>query len=67
MLDMHCRLEELHLINNELGSLPPELSLLSGTLRSLGVEGNPLRTIRRPIIEKGTAGILAYLKDRLPV
>ncbi|KAF5828725.1 hypothetical protein DUNSADRAFT_17177 [Dunaliella salina] len=60
------KLEELCLSNNELGNLPPQLGLLSGTLRSLTLDGNPLRSIRRPIIERGTAAVLEYLKERIP-
>ena len=33
-------------------------------LKNVSVEGNPLKSIRRPIIAKGSAGILAYLGDR---
>ncbi|PNH04761.1 Leucine-rich repeat-containing protein 40 [Tetrabaena socialis] len=60
------RLEELNLCNNNIAALPPQLGLLSASLRSLGLEGNPLRTLRRPILERGTAAVLQYLKDRIP-
>lgn len=60
------RLEELNLANNDLGALPPTLGLLSPVLRSLSLEGNPLRTIRRPILERGSAAVLQYLKDKIP-
>ena len=33
-------------------------------LKNVSVEGNPLKSIRRPNIAKGSAGILAYLGDR---
>jgi len=33
-------------------------------LKNVSVEGNPLKSIRRQIIAKGSAGILAYLGDR---
>jgi len=33
-------------------------------LKNVSVEGNPLKAIRRPIIARGSAGILAYLADR---
>ena len=58
-------LDELDLTNNDLGTLPPELGLLTG-LRWLGVEGNMLRMIRRPVIERGTKALLEYLRDKLP-
>ncbi|GLC33883.1 hypothetical protein PLESTB_000814300 [Pleodorina starrii] len=60
------RLDELNLCNNNLAQLPPQLGLLVDSLRSLMLEGNPLRTLRRPILERGTAAVLAYLKDRIP-
>ena len=59
-------LEELDLSNNELSSVTPYLSLIA-TLRALKVEGNPLRTMRRAILEKGTPGIMLWLKDKMPV
>ncbi|GLI60310.1 hypothetical protein VaNZ11_002426, partial [Volvox africanus] len=59
-------LDELNLSNNNIATLPPQLGLLSDTLRSLMLEGNPLRTLRRPILERGTAAVLSYLKDRIP-
>ena len=58
-------LDELDLTNNDLGTLPPELGLLT-RLRWLGVEGNMLRMIRRPVIERGTKALLEYLRDKLP-
>ena len=58
-------LDELDVKNNELAQLPPDLGLLS--LRSLQLEGNPLRSIRRAVIEKGTTAVLAYLKDKMPI
>lgn len=58
------KLDELDLTNNDLSTLPAELGLLP--LRSLGVEGNMLRMIRRPVIERGTAALLEHLRDKLP-
>jgi len=57
-------LRRLDLTNNDLSNLPPELSLMDG-LTSLAVEGNPLKTIRREIISKGTVAIKEYLKLKL--
>ena len=57
-------LDELDLRNNVLAKLPPDLGLCS--LRSLQLEGNPLRSIRRAILDKGAAAVLAYLKDKMP-
>jgi len=44
---------------------PAELGLLP-RLRNLALEGNPLRSIRRPIIARGTPAVLEYLRDKLP-
>lgn len=61
-----CRLEELHVTNNSISSLPPQLGLMAPTLRVLALEGNVLRAIRRPLLERGTDALLAYLRDRIP-
>lgn len=58
-------LEELDIRNNALAQLPPQLALMP-RLRSLSVEGNMLRSIRRTVIERGTPALLEYLKSRLP-
>lgn len=64
------RLEELDLTNNALTSLPPELGLLTpgrgGALRALLLQGNCIRTVRRPLLEGGTGALLDYLLTRLP-
>ena len=57
-------LDEMDLTNNDVGKLPPELGFVA--LRWLGLEGNPLRSIRRAIIDKGTPAVLAYLRDKMP-
>lgn len=60
----YCKgLCQLTLTNNELNKLP-NLIGLHKTLKNIQVEGNPLKSIRRQIIEKGSAGILGYLMDR---
>ena len=59
-------LAELNLMNNNISSLPAKLGLLSEKLRVLMLEGNPLRSIRRPILEKGSAAVLTYLRGRIP-
>ena len=59
-------LEELSLTNNNIGSLPPKLGLLGERLRVLRIEGNPLRSIRRSILDKGTSAVLQYLHSRVP-
>ena len=61
------RLKELDLTNNDISGLPPMLGMLGGTLKVLRLEGNPLRSIRRPVLERGTAAVLEYLRGRIPV
>ncbi|KAL5994509.1 hypothetical protein ACLOJK_024562 [Asimina triloba] len=57
---------ELDLSDNNMTALPPELGLLEPNLQVLKVDGNPLRSIRRAIIDRGTKAVLKYLKDKLP-
>lgn len=59
-------LEELHVRNNALTALPPQLALLP-RLRTLQVEGNMLRTIRRSVLDRGSPALLQYLHSRLPL
>ncbi|KAK8482178.1 hypothetical protein V6N11_024314 [Hibiscus sabdariffa] len=59
-------LTELDLSDNNISSLPPELGLLEPSLQVLRLDGNPLRSIRRPILERGTKAVLKYLKDKIP-
>jgi Leucine-rich repeat (LRR) protein len=59
-------LTKLDLGNNSVSSIPPVVGLMHPTLKVLQLEGNPMRTIRRPIIAKGTQAVLEYLKDRIP-
>ncbi|KAF8413904.1 hypothetical protein HHK36_001900 [Tetracentron sinense] len=59
-------LTELDLSNNNITALPPELGLLETSLQALRIDGNPLRSIRRAILDRGTKAVLTYLKDRIP-
>lgn len=61
-----ARLETLDISDNNISQLPPKLGLLEPSLKHLKVDGNPLRSIRRPILEKGTKTLLQYLQDRIP-
>ncbi|XP_021798556.1 leucine-rich repeat-containing protein 40 isoform X3 [Papio anubis] len=56
-------LERLDLSNNDISSLPYSLGNLH--LKFLALEGNPLRTIRREIINKGTQEVLKYLRSKI--
>jgi len=53
-------LNALTLINNDLEKLPPLLGNHK-KIRSLTLEGNPLKTIRRTVILKGTDAIMGSL------
>ncbi|XP_036898449.1 leucine-rich repeat-containing protein 40 isoform X4 [Sturnira hondurensis] len=56
-------LERLDLSNNDISSLPYSLGKLH--LKLLALEGNPMRTIRREIINKGTQEVLKYLRSKI--
>lgn len=57
-------LERLDITNNSVSELPFVMGLMPN-LKVLSLEGNPLRGLRRDIIQRGTSAILAYLKSRL--
>lgn len=56
----------LDIRSNDISRLPAELGLMDATLKTLMLEGNPLRSIRRAIIDRGTAAVLEYLRNKLP-
>uniref|UniRef100_A0A8C9EX65 Disease resistance R13L4/SHOC-2-like LRR domain-containing protein n=1 Tax=Pavo cristatus TaxID=9049 RepID=A0A8C9EX65_PAVCR len=58
------KLERLDLANNDISRLPYTLGNLS-QLKFLALEGNPLRTIRRDLLQKGTQELLKYLRSRI--
>eukprot|EP01017_Pseudomicrothorax_dubius_P038901 TRINITY_DN5901_c0_g1_i3.p1 TRINITY_DN5901_c0_g1~~TRINITY_DN5901_c0_g1_i3.p1 ORF type:complete len:763 (+),score=167.89 TRINITY_DN5901_c0_g1_i3:74-2290(+) len=57
------RLGFLNLENNSLTRLPTELGFKT-VLKSLKVDGNPLKLMKRATIEKGTVAILDHLRNR---
>ncbi|KAL4634909.1 hypothetical protein GN956_G13946 [Arapaima gigas] len=57
-------LERLDIANNDISSLPCALGNMP-KLKILSLEGNPLRTIRRDLLTKGTQEILKYLRSRI--
>ncbi|KAK7809625.1 plant intracellular ras-group-related lrr protein 6, partial [Quercus suber] len=59
-------LSELGLSDNNISVLPPELGLLEPSLQALRLDGNPMRSIRRTILDRGTKAVLNYLKDKIP-
>jgi Leucine-rich repeat (LRR) protein len=56
-------LVSLDLSCNDLSDVPSQLGHLT-SLKTLELEGNGIRSIRRAILEKGTAAILQYLRER---
>jgi len=54
---------QLTLLNNDIQRLPHLLGRHKA-IKNLQVDGNPLKTIRRPIIARGSAGVLEYLADK---
>ena len=58
-----ANLNSLTAVNNDLTSLPPWIGFHK-RLSTLQVDGNPLKQIRRQIVEKGTQEIMRYLRDK---
>ncbi|NXQ82342.1 LRC40 protein, partial [Nyctibius grandis] len=58
------KLERLDLTNNDISRLPYALGNLP-QLKFLALEGNPLRTIRRDLLQKGTQELLKYLRSKI--
>jgi len=54
----------LDLRNNNMSTLPPQLGVLSN-LNKIVLEGNPMRAVRRNVIEQGTTAVLDFLRSRL--
>ncbi|XP_033107307.1 leucine-rich repeat-containing protein 40-like [Anneissia japonica] len=57
-------LNRFDLSNNDISSLPFKLGTLPH-LKSLVIDGNPMRSIRSDIIRRGTVGLMKYLRDRI--
>lgn len=57
------KLTSLNLMNNNIGKLPNNLGRHKN-IKNLQVDGNPLKSIRRAVIDRGTAGLLQYLSDK---
>ncbi|XP_069718086.1 leucine-rich repeat-containing protein 40 [Phaenicophaeus curvirostris] len=58
------KLERLDLANNDISRLPYTMGNLP-QLKFLSLEGNPLRTIRRDLLQKGTQELLKYLRSKI--
>ncbi len=54
-------LERLDVSNNDLSGLPPSLGTMPH-LKSLSVDGNPMKTIRRDILQRGTTELMKFLR-----
>lgn len=63
---MLSALAHLDLSDNDVASVPPVVGRMAPGLRALLLEGNPLRNVRRAVLERGTEAVLAYLRDRIP-
>jgi len=59
------KLERLDLTNNCISILPFSIGNMEN-IKSISLDGNPLRGIRRDIVSKGTQAVLKYLKSRIP-
>ncbi|KRX10051.1 hypothetical protein PPERSA_08454 [Pseudocohnilembus persalinus] len=57
-------LSHLNLANNDLQQIPTIIGFMQ--LTAFQIEGNPLKIIKRNIIDKGTVHILEYLKTKHP-
>lgn len=55
----------LDLENNNIGRLPPELCLIPN-IRTLLVLGNTFKIPRADVLAKGSAEVIAWLKNKVP-
>ena len=58
-----ANLNLINLVNNDISQITPLLGMHKA-IKTVNIDGNPLKTIRRPIIEKGTDAILKHLRDK---
>ncbi|EDV23314.1 uncharacterized protein TRIADDRAFT_27850 [Trichoplax adhaerens] len=58
------QLERFDLTNNDISGLPCNMGNMT-QLKSLILNGNPLRTLRRDIVQRGTVAILKFLRSRI--
>eukprot|EP00794_Sanderia_malayensis_P008301 gene8301-9185_t len=57
-------LERLDIRNNSIPGLPAIMGNME-SIKSLSLDGNPLRGIRRDIVSNGTQSVLKYLRSRI--
>lgn len=66
-LGMLTQLKELYLFDNHIVTLPPELGSLH-QLQTIGVEGNPMDTTLKVIVQmEGTPALISHLRDNCPI
>jgi Leucine-rich repeat (LRR) protein len=53
----------LILTNNNISKLPPLLGFVK-ELKQLKVEGNPIKTIKRSLIQTGDSNLMQWLRDK---
>ncbi|CAL1540077.1 unnamed protein product, partial [Lymnaea stagnalis] len=58
------KLERLDLTNNDISVLPYKMGCMTA-LKAIILDGNPMRSIRRDIVMRGTAELKKYLLSRL--
>ena len=58
-----ANINQLNLINNDIDKIPHLLGHHTN-IKMVQIDGNPLKAIRRAIIEKGSEAILQYLRDK---
>lgn len=54
---------QVNLINNDIQKLPNIIGVHK-TLKNITVDGNPLKSIRRPIVDGGSGRLMKYLADK---
>lgn len=59
---MRVSLNYLNLENNNLGRIPTVLGFMK--LSGLKIDGNPLKLIKRAVVDKGTVAILEHLRTK---
>lgn len=59
------KLERFDLANNDISGLPYTMGAMEH-LKSLVLDGNPLRSLRRDVVMRGTQAILKHLRSRIP-
>jgi Leucine-rich repeat (LRR) protein len=59
------RLHTLDVSYNELNAIPPHVGALP-CLTGLALDGNPQRSVRQQLVQRGPAAVLDFLRSRIP-